>query len=74
MLLGVQFKGIVPSSSVSHKNSVTLGLRDFSYFLSSTLVCEPNLLKISMNANIDTTFSWIKKNDFKGHSKDNLFI
>ena len=45
LLLGVQFKGILPSYSISHKNSVTLGLRDFSYFLSSTFVYEPSLLK-----------------------------
>ena len=49
------------------QDSVTPGLRDFSFFLSSTFVYEPILLNISMNANIVKTQIFNKiKYDLKG--------
>jgi hypothetical protein len=47
-----------------------LWLWDFSFFLSSTFVYEPILLKISMNANIVKTEIFHRiKYDLKGHSR-----
>ena len=46
------------------------GLRDISFFLSSTFVYEPILFKISMNANIvKTQFFHDIKHDLKDHSR-----
>ena len=45
-----------------------MGFRDFSFFLSSTFVYEPILIKISMKANIVKTHIFHKmKYDLKGH-------
>ena len=49
------------------RDSVTPGLMDFSFFLSSTFVYEPIWLKISMNANIVKMHIFHKfKYDLKG--------
>ena len=62
------------SSSTSHKktlklpNCETLKLRNFSFFLSSTFIYEPILIKICMNANIMKTHTFYKmKYDFQSH-------
>ena len=50
------------SSSTSHKleNSETLKLRDFSFFLSSTFIYEPILIKLYINANLMKTHVFYK--------------
>ena len=64
------------SSSTSHKkNYETLKLRDFSFFLSSTFICKPILIKISLNANIKKTQFFHKlKYDLKGHYRSHKVI
>ena len=54
------------SSSTSHKKNVKLW--DFSFYLSSTFIHEPILIKIYMNANIINaqTFNF-NEYDLKGH-------
>ena len=63
------------SSSTSHKkNSVTEKLRNFSFFL-STIIFEPILIQISMNANIKKTHILYKmKYDLKGQIRPFMFI
>ena len=54
--------------SLTKKNSKTVRLRDFSFFLFSSFIYEPILIKISMNANIKETNIFHKiKYDIKGH-------
>ena len=58
----------VCSFTYHKKNSETVKLRNFSFFLSSTFIYEPILIKIHMNVNIMIMqiFHFIKY-DLKGH-------
>ena len=64
------------SSSTSHKkNSETEKLRDFSFFFSSTLIYEPILIQISMNANrIKKPIFHKIKYDLKGYKRSHKVI
>ena len=55
---------------MKHVNSETVKLRDFSFILSSTFICEPIFMKICLDANLMNTQIFVLiKFDLKSHRR-----